>query len=142
MWEAGAWLLASAFVSASLLPGGSELVLAGLVLSQPQAWLLWVALATLGNVLGSLTSWGLGRWLSGRKPAESFSGRGQQRALDWLHRYGVWSLLLAWLPVVGDGLCLLAGWLRWSLLSCTLLIALGKLGRYLLVAALATGFIK
>jgi len=142
MWEAGAWLLGSAFVSASLLPGGSELVLAGLVVEQPAAWPLWIGLATLGNVLGSLTSWGLGRWLSARKPAEAFTGRGQQRALGWLRHHGAWSLLLAWLPVVGDGLCLLAGWLRWSFWLCTLLIALGKLGRYLVVAALAAGFIE
>lgn len=142
MLEAGAWLLGSAFLSASLLPGGSELVLAGLMLDQPAAWPLWIGLATLGNVLGSLTSWGLGRWLSTRRPAEDFTGCGQQRALRWLRQHGAWSLLLAWLPVVGDGLCLLAGWLRWSFWLCTLSIALGKLGRYLVVAALAAGFIE
>jgi membrane protein YqaA with SNARE-associated domain len=72
-----------------------------------------------------------------QKP-EDFQGRGEQKALGWLKRHGHWCLLLAWTPVVGDGLCLLAGWLRLSFWRSLILIGLGKLLRYALVFLLAS----
>ncbi len=132
----GGGLFVAAFASATLLPGGSELWLAALVQQQPEHLWYWWSLATLGNTLGSLTTFALGGWLSGRRGVARFNKRGQQRALVWLRRYGVWSLLLAWLPVVGDGLCLLAGWLRCGWPLACVLIALGKGARYLLVAGI------
>lgn len=132
----GGGLFVAAFASATLLPGGSELWLAALVQQQPEHLWYWWSLATLGNTLGSLTTFALGGWLSGRWGVARFNKRGQQRALVWLRRYGAWSLLLAWLPVVGDGLCLLAGWLRCGWPLACVLIALGKGARYLLVAGI------
>ncbi len=128
-----AWgLFSSAFLSATLLPGSSELVLAALVWQQPRWSIAWWAVATFGNVLGSMTSWWLGALCSRRKQAPKALQSGL-RALAWLTRYGYWSLLLAWVPVVGDPLCVLSGWLRWSFWRCLLLILIGKAARYALI---------
>jgi membrane protein YqaA with SNARE-associated domain len=95
--------------------------------------LLW---ATLGNTLGSMTTWWLG-WLATKKKPEDFQGRGEQKALGWLKQHGHWCLLLAWTPVIGDGLS--AGWLAAPLLlALSFLIGLGKLLRYALVFLLAS----
>ena len=107
--EAGALagLFASAFLSATLLPGNSEVVLAALVASMPG--LVWpaVAVATAGNTAGGMTSWAIGRLLpaeGGRKLAP--------RAVALARRYGVAALLLSWVPLIGDALCVASGWLR------------------------------
>ena len=120
-------LFASAFLSATLLPGNSELVLLALLQQKPA--LLWPALAvaTAGNTAGGLTSYAVGRLLP--RPPEN-------RALRWLERYGPAALLLSWVPVVGDALCVAAGWLRHDLVVATVFIAVGKFARY---AALAAG---
>jgi membrane protein YqaA with SNARE-associated domain len=126
-------LLVSAYTSATLLPGSSELALGALLVQAPQQWVWWLAVATVGNVLGSMTSWGMGYWLACYRPLRQFGESAQHKALGWLQRYGYWSLLLAWLPVVGDPLCLLAGWLRWSFWISFVLILMGKTVRYLLI---------
>lgn len=130
-------LFGSAFVSATLLPGGSELLLGAMVSQQQWSLVSLLLWATLGNTLGSMTTFALGRWASTRKRPADFSGRREQMALAWLQRHGHWALLLAWAPLVGDALSLLAGWLRMAPLRATLLIALGKLARYGAVALLA-----
>lgn len=127
-------LFASAFVSSTLLPGGSEVLLGAMVAQQ--AWstsslLFW---ATLGNTLGSMTTFWLGWWAANRKRPLRQAGRGEQTALRWLERHGHWALLLAWTPFVGDALCLLAGWLKMAPLRASLLIAVGKLARYGVIA--------
>jgi membrane protein YqaA with SNARE-associated domain len=121
-------LFLSAFLSATLLPGGSEVVLWALV--RQDASLLWpaIAVATTGNTLGGMSSWLIGRLIPARQPV---------RGLPWVQRWGVLALLLSWLPVVGDGLCVAAGWLRLNWLASLACIALGKLARYHAVAALA-----
>ena len=118
-------LFLSSFLAATLLPGGSEAVLFGVL--KLDAGLLWPALslATLGNTLGGLSSYLLGRILPQREPT---------RSLEWLRRYGAAALLLAWAPLIGDALCVAAGWLRLNALWVTVFMALGKLGRYLVVA--------
>jgi membrane protein YqaA with SNARE-associated domain len=121
-----ATLFASAFLSATILPGNSEIVLAAVLKAFPERAAAAIALATLGNTLGSLTTYGLGRLFPGR-PIKG-------RALRWVERYGAWALLLAWLPVVGDAACAAAGWLRVRWVRATLAIAVGKLLRYLVVA--------
>ena len=126
-------LLVSAYSSATLLPGSSELALGALLHQAPERWLWWLLVAIVGNVLGSMTSWGMGYWLACYRPSRSWSEASHQRAFTWLQRHCYWSLLLAWVPVVGDPLCLLAGWLRWSFWWSSLLILLGKTARYLLV---------
>lgn len=118
-------LFLSSFLAATLLPGGSEAVLFGLLKLNPG--LLWpaLALATLGNTLGGMSSYLLGRILPEQKP-----GRG----LAWVRRYGSPALLLAWAPLVGDALCVAAGWLRLNALYVALFMAVGKLARYLAIA--------
>lgn len=118
-------LFLSSFLAATLLPGGSEAVLFGVL--KLNAGLLWpaLALATLGNTLGGMTSYLLGRFLPEQKPS---------RALEWLRRYGSPALLLAWAPLIGDALCVAAGWLRLNAAHAVLFMAAGKLARYLAIA--------
>lgn len=102
-------LFASSFLSATLLPGNSEVVLVALLVSgASHPWVL-VLTATMGNSLGGLTNVILGRFFPLRK-----TSRWQEKATGWLRRYGAVTLLLSWMPVVGDLLCLLAGWMRIS----------------------------
>ncbi|MCC7549756.1 MAG: DedA family protein [Burkholderiales bacterium] len=123
-------LFVSAFLAATVLPGGSEVVLYALLAHDPAA--LWPALAvaTLGNTLGALTSYLLGRLL----PA---SRRASPRALDWIRRGGAAVLLLSWVPVIGDALCVAAGWLRIPPGRSALFIVVGKFARYWVVAQAA-----
>ncbi len=125
-WLAG--LFGSAFVSATILPGNSEAALLTLLHFKPQAAVAAVAVATLGNVLGGLTT----VWLGRRLPATT-----EGRAVRLARRFGPASLLLSWLPLVGDALCGVAGWLRWPWLPVILWITLGKAARYALLAGLS-----
>lgn len=129
-----AGLFLSAFISSTLLPGGSEALLAWEV-SQRGEWLLPVLVATAGNLLGSMLTFVMGVWLRRRYPLRILSER-HRRAEQRLKRYGPAALLLAWLPIIGDPLCLVAGWIGFSWRSSVLLIGLGKLARYLAVAGL------
>jgi membrane protein YqaA with SNARE-associated domain len=127
--ETGLWgILVGSFLSATLLPGGSELLLFALLRQHPdQLWpALW--LATLGNTLGGMTSYACGRWLP---QAQKFDSWPWHRRLQ---RWGAPLLLLSWVPLIGDALCVAAGWLRINWLGCTLFMATGKLARYALVA--------
>lgn len=100
-------LFVSSFLSATLLPCNSEVVLIAMLLSGlSQPWLL-VLIATMGNSLGGLTNVILGRFFPMREKS-----RWQEKATGWLRRYGAATLLLSWMPVIGDLLCLLAGWMR------------------------------
>lgn len=102
-------LFASSFLSATLLPGNSEVVLIAMLLAGvSQPWLL-VLIAIIGNSLGGVTNVILGRLFPLRK-----TSRWQEKASGWLRRYGAVTLLLSWAPVIGDLLCLLAGWMRIS----------------------------
>ncbi len=122
-------LFASSFLSATILPGNSEVVLVAMLLSGvSQPWLL-VLIATMGNSLGGLTNVILGRFFPLRK-----TSRWQEKAVGWLKRYGAATLLLSWMPVIGDLLCLLAGWMRISWGPVLFFLCLGKALRYILVA--------
>ena len=122
-------LFASSFLSATLLPGNSEVVLIAMLLSGvSQPWLL-VLIATMGNSLGGLTNVILGRFFPLREKS-----RWQEKAVGWLKRYGAATLLLSWMPVIGDLLCLLAGWMRISWGPVLFFLCLGKALRYVLVA--------
>lgn len=128
-----------AFLAATILPAQSELGLAGLVLSGDQPVALLVAVASAGNILGAVVNWGLGRAI------ERFAGRRWfpvkperlDRAAAWYRRYGRWSLLLSWAPLIGDPLTVAAGVLREPLATFLVLVTLAKTGRYIAVAALA-----
>lgn len=122
-------LFASSFLSATLLPGSSEVVLVAMLLSGvSQPWLL-VVIATMGNSLGGLTNVILGRFFPLREKS-----RWQEKAVGWLKRYGAATLLLSWMPVIGDLLCLLAGWMRISWGPVLFFLCLGKALRYVLLA--------
>lgn len=127
-------LFLSAFISSTLLPGGSEALLAWMV-SERGEWALPVLVATVGNVLGSMLTFVMGSWLQRRYPLRILSEK-HQRAQQRLERFGPAALLLAWLPIIGDPLCLAAGWLRFNWAHSLLLITLGKGLRYLAVAGL------
>jgi membrane protein YqaA with SNARE-associated domain len=127
-----AGLFVSAFTSATLLPGSSEAALIALLaLGRGDAGLL-VVVATAGNVLGSCVNWVLGRFFSSFRDRRWFpvDGQSYERAAAWFRRYGVWSLLLSWLPIVGDPLTAVAGALRVDFLRFIILVSLGKAARY------------
>ncbi len=132
------FLFFSAFISSTLFPGGSEAVLAYLSSEATHSLTLLVAVATLGNTLGAMTSWGIGWLISRRYSAEKLTKKSQQKAVARLQKYGSPLLLLSWLPVAGDPLCVAAGWLRIHWLPSLLFITVGKLLRYVVVVFLVT----
>ncbi|HET9822296.1 MAG TPA: YqaA family protein [Burkholderiaceae bacterium] len=124
-----------AMVSATLLPMGSEPAVFGLVKLNPELFWPAVLVATAGNTLGGAVTWWMGygaerayERVRHHKPAEA-------RALQWLHRFGAKACLLSWLPVVGDPLCAVAGWLRLPFWPCVLYMAIGKFARYVTMTA-------
>lgn len=126
--DAGLWGLAvSAFLSATLLPANSEIVLIGVLAKYPTLFWQSIGVATLANTLGGMTTYGIGRIFPNRFI--------HNKALLWLQRYGEWMLLLSWVPLIGDALCVAAGWLRINPLLTLLMLAIGKCARYLAVAA-------
>jgi len=123
-------LFLSALISSTLLPGGSEVVLAALVHGGGHAPLTLLVVAAAGNTLGGMSSWALGRLVAWRYPARRLAGGGHERALARIRRWGSPALVLSWLPVVGDPLCLAAGWLRIRWWQALVWIGLGKTARY------------
>lgn len=134
-------LFASAFAAATILPMQSEALLVGLVIAAVQPIWALVAVASLGNVLGSLVNWILGRQVERFRGKRWFpaSDAALERAKVWYGRWGRWSLLLSWAPVIGDPLTLVAGVLREPLWSFLVLVTLAKVGRYVVLAAITLG---
>jgi len=118
-------LFASSFLAATLLPGGSEAVLYAVLRAHPGE--VWAALgvATLGNTLGGMSSYLIGRLIP---------QRAELKGLAWVQRWGTPALLLAWVPIVGDPLCVAAGWLRANPWLAAGFMAAGKFARYLAIA--------
>jgi membrane protein YqaA with SNARE-associated domain len=135
-----AGLFAAAFLSATIFPFQSEAVLFAM-LHYP--WWLLILVASVGNILGSIVNWFLGRFFAHFEGRRWFPVKRAQmaRAEAWYHRYGRWTLLLSWLPVIGDPLTIVAGVLREPLRVFVPLVALAKTGRYLAVGALSLGWI-
>jgi len=127
-------LFSSAFLAATILPFYSEAFLFTL-LHQGYPALPLVAVATLGNTLGAVVNWGLGRYLLHFRHKRWFYFRDAEieRAQRWFQRYGVWSLLLAWLPIGGDVLTLIGGIMRVRFGLFVLLVGAGKAARYVVV---------
>jgi len=128
--------------AASLLPMASEPVLVGMLLAADiEPWLL-VAVASLGNTLGSVINYVLGVVVERFRDRPWFpaSGEALDRAQSWYHRWGRWSLLLSWAPVIGDPLTVVAGIMREPLWSFVLLVAIAKTGRYVVLALMTLGF--
>lgn len=118
-------LFLSSLLGATLLPGGSELVLFALLKNYPDAVSLAVLVATLGNTIGGMISFAMGRMLPPHKSL---------KYIDQVQRYGTPVLLLAWTPLLGDALCVAAGWLRLSWWQAALFMAIGKFARYAVIA--------
>ena len=122
-------LFSSSFLSATILPGGSEFILALLDHSSYRSfWTLWL-IATLGNTLGGLVSYFMGRIV----PESKATKPSLQTGIARVRRYGSPILLLSWVPIIGDVLCMAAGWLRISFRNTVIFIGLGKAARYAIV---------
>jgi membrane protein YqaA with SNARE-associated domain len=128
-----------AFVSATLLPMGSEPALFGLIKLNPELFWPAVLVATAGNTLGGAVSWAMG-WGSHTLVDKVRHSDTHLRALDWLERIGPKACLLSWLPGVGDPLCAVAGWLRLPFWPCLLYMAIGKFARYVTMTAVLLWF--
>ena len=123
------------FISATLLPLGSEPVVFGLVKLNPTLFWPAILVATTGNTLGGAVSWAMG--YGAHKAVDRYGHSSSHvRALLWLERLGPRACLLSWLPGVGDPLCAVAGWLRLSFWHCVLYMAIGKCARYTVMTAL------
>ncbi|WP_127595313.1 YqaA family protein [Nitratireductor alexandrii] len=133
-------LFAVAFVAATILPAQSEAALVGLQLAGYPLGLT-IAVASVGNTLGAMVNWALGRGVSRYRDRRWFpvSPKALARASNWYRRWGRWSLLLSWAPIGGDALTVAAGVLREPFWSFVLLVAVAKTGRYVAVSALAAG---
>lgn len=132
-----AGLFAASFLAATVFPFQSELVLLGLLLSGDYPWPALLAVATVGNVLGAVVNWALGRFFLHFRDRRWFPVKPEiyARVERWYARYGVWSLLFAWVPLVGDPLTVVAGALRANLVLFVVLVTVGKLGRYAVLVA-------
>lgn len=117
-----------AFVSATLLPMGSEPVLFGYIKLNPDMFWVAIVVATIGNTLGGMVDWLMGYGAS--KAHEKLLGPREHKLLKWFEKLGPQALLLSWLPIVGDPLCAVAGWLRLPWLPCLIYMAIGKFLRY------------
>ncbi|MDW6001774.1 YqaA family protein [Vibrio mangrovi] len=134
--ESALWaLFIGGFLSATILPGGSEAALIATLNLHQYPTSTIIAVATLGNTLGGMVNYWIGMWLPNRTQE---SKRGQ-KSLAWLRKYGYWALLFSWLPVIGDAMCIAAGWLRMHFFPSMFLILIGKAIRYAMLAALFFG---
>lgn len=133
-------LFAIAFVAATILPAQSEAAMVGLQLAGYPVVLL-VVVASVGNTLGAVVNWALGRGVERFKDRRWFpvSPSSLDRASTWYRRWGRWSLLMSWAPIGGDTLTVAAGVLREPFWSFLLLVAIAKTGRYVVLAAATAG---
>lgn len=130
-------LFTSALIAATVLPMQSEAVLVGLLTAGTSSVTVLLIVATTGNVLGAVINWCLGRFILRWRERRWFPASDRQlaRAEGWYRRYGRWSLLGSWLPVVGDPLTIVAGILREPLIPFLILVTLAKGARYLVLAS-------
>jgi membrane protein YqaA with SNARE-associated domain len=128
-------LFAISFLAATILPFSSELTLAGLIATSDYDNLLLLIVASFGNILGSIVNWALGSYSRNLTTKKWFPFKETQieRSSKWFRKFGKWSLLFAWVPVVGDPLTLVAGILRVKFIDFIILVAIGKVSRYLIV---------
>ncbi|MBM0106735.1 DedA family protein [Steroidobacter sp. S1-65] len=136
-----AGLFLSAFFSATLLPLQSETVLVALLLTDRSPWPV-IVIASVGNVAGAVVNWLIGRGIEQLRDRRWFplSAASLQRSQAWYLRYGKWSLLLSWMPVIGDPITVVAGVLREPLPMFLVLVSIAKIGRYLVLAGLTLGW--
>jgi len=123
------------FLAATILPFSSELTLAGLISTSNYENLLLLVFASFGNVLGSVFNWGLGFYARNLTIKKWFPFKETQieRSSKWFSKFGKWSLLFAWVPIVGDPLTFVAGLLRVRFFDFIILVAIGKVSRYVII---------
>ncbi|MEA3548445.1 MAG: YqaA family protein [Thermodesulfobacteriota bacterium] len=133
-------LFVLSFLAATVLPLGSEWLLIGLILKSCDVENV-VAVATVGNYLGACTTYGIGLWGSAffMQRVLRINADQTERAAAIFRKYGSWSLMLSWLPLIGDPLCLMAGSLRLNFILFSLLVFIGKFARYALIAVVTAG---
>jgi membrane protein YqaA with SNARE-associated domain len=133
-------LFVAAFLAATIVPAQSEVLLVGLILSNDYSVPLLVLVATVGNCLGSIVSWWLGRYLEHFRNKSWFPVKASAlaRAQAFYQKYGWWSVLLSWVPIIGDPLVMIAGFMRMPFWPFLALVILAKGGRYLVLAYLAS----
>ena len=142
-------LAGAAFLAATILPAQSELGLAVLIQSQNYALFWLIMAASIGNIAGAVVNYIMGRGLQKVRarvhdkppsPAKKPS-RFHKQATYWYQRYGKWSLLLSWMPFIGDPLTLIAGFMRLSFFTFLVIVSIAKITRYLVVAYLSLSFL-
>ncbi len=135
-------LFLAAFVAATLIPFQSEIIFAGMIVAQPETFGVILLVASVGNVLGSCLNYALGRGLMELRVMERFRipEATLRRVEAWFRRWGVWSLLLSWLPL-GDVLTVVAGTLRTPFWLFAVLVTVAKTGRYLVLGLITLGFV-
>ena len=128
-------LFAISFLAATILPFSSELTLAGLIVTSNYDNLLLLMVASFGNVLGSVVNWVLGFYSRNLTTKKWFPFKDKQieNSSKWFGKFGKWSLLFAWVPIIGDPLTLVAGLLRVRFLDFIILVTIGKVSRYVLI---------
>ena len=136
-------LFLSSFLSATILPGQSEIALTSLIILNNHSLSFLVFIASLGNVLGSLLNWFIGCKLERFKKKNWFPVTELQlkKASNWYHKYGKWTLLLSWVPFVGDPITIVAGIFRISIMHFILIVSFAKTMRYVFIAFIALNFI-
>ena len=136
-------LFLSSFLSATILPGQSEIALTSLIILNNHSLSFLVFIASLGNVLGSLFNWFIGCKLERFKKKKWFPVTDLQlkKASNWYHKYGKWTLLLSWVPFVGDPITIVAGIFRVPIMYFILIVSFAKTMRYIFIASIALNFI-
>jgi membrane protein YqaA with SNARE-associated domain len=129
------------FISATLLPLGSEPAVFGLVKLNPDLFWSAIGVATIGNTLGGAMTWAMG--LASHNVVDRYQhSKHHLKALVWLERIGPKACLLSWLPVIGDPVCAVAGWLKLPFWPCLVYMAIGKFGRYLVMTTALVGLFR
>ena len=128
-------LFVISFLAATILPFSSEITLAGLIATSNYDNLLLLIIASLGNVLGSILNWLLGFYSRNFTTKKWFPFNEKQinRSSKWFNKFGIWSLLFAWLPIIGDPLTLVSGLLRVKFINFVILVTIGKVFRYFII---------
>ena len=123
------------FLAATILPFSSELTLAGLIATSNYDNIFLLIVASLGNILGSVVNWILGFYSRNLSTKRWFPFKDKQieKSSKWFNRFGRWSLLFAWVPIIGDPLTLVAGLLRVKFVEFLILVTIGKVSRYLII---------
>ena len=129
-------LFIAAFLAATIIPAQSEAGLSALIVASKNSVILLVVVAAIGNIIGAVVNWYLGRWIDRFSNRRWFPIRPEKltRATLWYRKYGRWSLLLSWVPFIGDPITVAAGVLREPVLSFVLIVGFAKTTRYILVS--------